>query len=63
MAHAIQLRLKTQIYSLTVFRYGGPRMSVYLYPEDDGRRHNFNPLSAGDAFKRIHTVFPQLKSD
>ena len=24
---------------------------------------NFNPLSAGDAFKRIHTVFPQLKFD
>ena len=23
----------------------------------------FNPLSAGDAFKRIHTVFPQLKFD
>ena len=22
-----------------------------------------NPLSAGDAFKRIHTVFPQLKFD
>ena len=21
------------------------------------------PLSAGDAFKRIHTVFPQLKFD
>ena len=24
---------------------------------------DFNPLSAGDAFKRIHTVFPQLKFD
>ena len=23
----------------------------------------FNPLSAGDAFKRIPTVFPQLKFD
>ena len=23
----------------------------------------FNPLSAGDAFKRIHTVFPRLKFD
>ena len=23
----------------------------------------FSPLSAGDAFKRIHTVFPQLKFD
>ena len=23
----------------------------------------FNPLSAGDAFKRIHTVLPQLKFD
>ena len=22
-----------------------------------------NPLSAGDVFKRIHTVFPQLKFD
>ena len=22
-----------------------------------------NPLSAGNAFKRIHTVFPQLKFD
>ena len=25
--------------------------------------HNFNPLSAGDAFKRIHTVFSQLQFD
>ena len=24
---------------------------------------SINPLSAGDAFKRIHTVFPQLKFD
>ena len=24
---------------------------------------NVNPLNAGDAFKRIHTVFPQLKFD
>ena len=27
------------------------------------RVEQFNPLSAGDAFKRIHTVFPQLKFD
>ena len=26
-------------------------------------RMEINPLSAGDAFKRIHTVFPQLKFD
>ena len=26
-------------------------------------RPTVNPLSAGDAFKRIHTVFPQLKFD
>ena len=25
--------------------------------------HTINPLSAGDAFKRIHTVFPQPKFD
>ena len=25
--------------------------------------YHLNPLSAGDAFKRIHTVFPQLKFD
>ena len=27
------------------------------------RFKHVNPLSAGDAFKRIHTVFPQLKFD
>ena len=33
--------------------------------EDDSLSisHTFNPLSAGDAFKRIHTVFPQPKFD
>ena len=28
-----------------------------------GDNYPFNPLSAGDAFKRIHTVSPQLKFD
>ena len=30
---------------------------------DYGRAYRINTLSAGDAFKRIHTVFPQLKFD
>ena len=32
-------------------------LSIAVLPVD------LNPLSAGDAFKRIHTVFPQLKFD
>ena len=44
--------------------------SVYFYvqglPDQSFRIPGggfFNPLSAGDAFKRIHTVFLQLKFD
>ena len=29
----------------------------------DDAESDLNPLSAGDAFKRIHTVSPQLKFD
>ena len=48
-------------------RYINPVL-VYRWASvaDDGsilNRHWINPLSAGDAFKRIHTVFPQLKFD
>ena len=34
--------------------------------KENGQLHSdnsLNPLSAGDAFKRIDTVFPQLKFD
>ena len=41
-----------QVSALRVNPYSA--MVIYLH---------FNPLSAGDAFKRIHTVFPQLKFD
>ena len=34
--------------------------SIFLFTR---RTYIFNPLSAGDAFKRIHTDFPQLKFD
>ena len=44
--------------------YKGRDQSVFfLTSEVDSRTDRVNPLSAGDAFKRIHTVFPQLKFD
>ena len=61
-----------------VFSFWNHRIYVYLHFKKINtfsagivfRRQNlrstdvtYNPLSAGDAFKRIHTVFPQLKFD
>ena len=52
-----------------------PETTEVLAPEEFGFEHHhgqlipatswkaLNPLCAGDAFKRIHTVFPQLKFD
>ena len=44
--------------------YKIPRLNIdVLIAVIWGLHGDINPLSAGDAFKRIHTVFPQLKFD
>ena len=40
-----------------------PDSSLRTSQSSDTETSIFNPLSAGDAFKRTHTVFPQLKFD
>ena len=41
---------------------GGVSSAIYFF-RSELVWQGLNPLSAGDAFRRIHTVFPQLKFD